>query len=152
MPEQSYSYDRLKEEVPEPLRTVLVGLARVLAKHEADFSGGPGGTKRGNYGDIFNRRRRKVYEVLRWLVEKESDDKRYIRLAAASVLAGKEPRDLLMAVVVRERTADGGDRSPINEPITVLRRGDRLFWLIAPAGEVLGIEVVKAPPATSTPS
>lgn len=121
-------------EIPGVLRRVLTGTANFMAL----LSEGPTtrGTHRHDYRAEIEANSGIVGPFLRHLVEEKSDGKRTLRVADAALYA-EVPENALMLVVVCEAPRAEGK-------VTALQKGDRLYAIVVPPGNVLAVEAVKA--------
>lgn len=120
-------------EVPGVLRRVLTGTANLLALH----SEGPTtrGAHRYDYRGAIEANRNVVGPFLRYMVEQKSDGERTLRVADHSLFE-EVPENAVMLVVVCEAPRPEGR-------VTALQRGDRLYAVVVPPGNVLAVEAIK---------
>lgn len=121
-------------EVPGVLRRVLTGTANYLAH----LSEGPTTRQahRYDYRSEIEANSSVVGPFLRRMVEEKSDGKRTLRVADAALYA-EVPENALMLVVVCDAPRAEGK-------VTALQKGDRLYAIVVPPGNVLAVEAVKA--------
>ena len=125
--------------VPNPLRTVLIGAARLMERHSVGISNY--GMTRHHYRDTILRGPGVAFALMRHWVERESDGKYTLRLAERSLFAEVPDKAIMLLVVCEPSRPDG--------LVTELRPKDTLYALVVSEGRTLAIEVSKQAPAQS---
>lgn len=108
------------ESVPDPLRTVARGAARLMGVGSAGTSGK--GSMAYDYRRALREHKQALLQLMRSVIESDAP-RLTLREADASVYKSKPPKGALLVVVC--------DASRPNRPVTVLRSSDFLYALYA---------------------